>query len=32
MMESIPARMAARNGGASTVSHSSRLWVMIGKP
>ncbi|GAA2940463.1 hypothetical protein GCM10011428_68920 [Streptomyces violaceus] len=32
MIESMPAAIAARNGGASSFSHSSRLCVMVGKP
>ncbi len=32
MIESMPAAIAARNGGASSFSHCSRLCVMAGKP
>ncbi len=32
MIESMPARIAARNGGASSFSHSARVCVMTGKP
>ena len=32
MIVSIPASIAAWNGGLSIVSHSSLVWVMTGKP
>ena len=32
MIASTPASMAAWNGGASSCSHSSRVWLMTGRP
>ena len=32
MIESIRARIAARNGGASSSSHWARVWLMTGSP
>ena len=32
MIESMPRLIAARNGGASMLSHSARVWLMIGTP
>lgn len=32
MIESMPAAIAARNGGSSSSAHCSRVWVMTGSP
>lgn len=32
MIESIPAAIADRNGGASSSLHWARVWVIVGSP